>query len=152
MTRKEELLKELQELENKNPEEVEVSININEIKDSKKDTINDSINDDAIQNTKKPRTPKQQEAFEKARLKMMENTNKRLLEKKQKEEEERKIIEEKLVKKAIAIKKKQIKKEQILEELSDDENDNEPIQKIKEIHKHPAPETPKPPQIIYKFY
>jgi hypothetical protein len=146
MTRKEELLKELQELENKKPEEVVVinaPININE--------INDNIND-SIQNTKKPRTVKQQEAFEKARLKMMENTNKRLLEKKQKEEEERKIIEEKLVKKAIAIKKKQIKKEQILEELSDNDNDDEPIQKIKEVHKHPAPETPKPPQIIYRFY
>ena len=142
MNRKEELLKELQDLEKLETEQVEEKINP------------EDQSNEPIQAQKKPRTKKQQEAFEKARLKMLENTNKRLMEKKQKEEDEKKQMEEKVVKKAIAIKKKQLKKEQIIDELSGTDDD-EPIEKIKNklkkevVQNHPPPEAPR---VVYRFF
>lgn len=161
---KKQLLQELLDLENSNVEDVEEPI---EQKNNQPELINDTIddkdksNDITIQKAKKPRTQKQQEAFERAKAIRDANYAKRKEEKRLQEEEERKIIEEKLVKKAIAVKKKQIKKQAILDEVSDDET---PIQKVKEIavgkpkvapttpSSVPPPPTPKPNYPILKFF
>lgn len=125
LSKKERLLKELQELENDNLEEPEdLAIQRGKGDDDeveKKETITKA---------KKPRTEAQLKAFEKARENARLNAEKRKAERETKALEERKIVEEKLVKKAIALKKKQIKKAAILDEISDDETSLVEIEKI----------------------
>jgi hypothetical protein len=102
---------------------------------------------------KKPRTPKQIEALNKAKEKAKINAEMR---KKQREEEEkiRKAEEEELIiKKAISLKKKQIKRQQVLDEISDDETPLEQIKNMKQeqIKKPIQPEKPLTIFQKYKF-
>ena len=119
------ILQELLDLENENVEGLEETPIL-----CSKETDSEPDNPDSITRAKKSRTPKQLEAFEKAKAIRDANTLKRKEEAKLIAEQERKMIEEKLVKKAISIKKKQIKKQSIIDEMSDDDT---PIEKIKEI-------------------
>ena len=133
ISRKEQLLKELQDLEDLNTEETEEDNGVvyrdplehmdEPLQADKKDTKK------AVKE-KKPRTAKQIEAFEKAR----QTREKNALARKQMRDEEaiaiRKEVEEKLVKKAIAVKKKQIKQQAVLDEISDDETPLEEVEKI----------------------
>jgi hypothetical protein len=161
---KKQLLQELLDLENSNIEEVEKPNETPEVIDetiNDKDNLEQNENTETIQKSKKPRTKKQMEAFERAKAIRDANFEKRKEEKRLKEEEERKIIEEKLVKKAISVKKKQIKKQAVLDEISDDET---PIQKVKEIvsqskknanKEQPIAQQPVPPKPDYptlKFF
>ena len=110
LNRKEQLLKELQDLEETNTEGTEEDNGV---------VYRDPLeNEDAVQaekkevKEKKPRTAKQIEAFEKAR----QTREKNALARKQSRDDEaiaiRKDVEDKLVKKAIAVKKKQIKQQE----------------------------------------
>ena len=133
ISRKEQLLKELQDLEDLNTEETEEDNGVvyrdplehmdEPLQADKKDTKK------AVKE-KKPRTAKQIEAFEKAR----QTREKNALARKQMRDEEaiaiRKEVEDKLVKKAISVKKKQIKQQAILDEISDDETPLEEVEKI----------------------
>ena len=133
ISRKEQLLQELQDLEKTDMEETEEDNGVvyrdplehmdEPIQADKKDTKK------AVKE-KKPRTAKQIEAFEKAR----QTREKNALARKQMRDEEaiaiRKEVEEKLVKKAIAVKKKQIKQQAVLDEISDDETPLEEVEKI----------------------
>jgi hypothetical protein len=101
---------------------------------------------------KKPRTPAQMEAFNKAKEKAKINAEER---KKQREIEEakRKAEEEALiVKKAIAIKKKEVKRKAVLEQVPDDDTPLEQIKQITKANTKPV-EPPKPKTIFerYKF-
>ena len=78
--------------------------------------------------------------MEKGRLIKAENDKKKREEAERIALEEKKLKEEKLIKKAIAVKKKQLKKQAILDEISDDDDDT-PIQKIKEMVSKSKPVT-----------
>ena len=143
-----EILQELLDLENEKVEEVE-------------EVMQPKVNEEAVKTdsveavkTKKARTPKQLEAFERAKAIRDANAKKRKEEAEMKAEQERKIIEDKLVKKAIALKKKQIKKQEILDSISDDDTPLEVIKKSIESGKPKvSPETPSLPTMpIIKFY
>tara|TARA_R110000850_G_scaffold173445_1_gene299080 strand:- start:871 stop:1365 length:495 start_codon:yes stop_codon:yes gene_type:complete len=159
ISRKEQLLKELQDLEETKTEDVEEG------------RVPDPLeNEDAVQadknevKEKKPRTAKQVEAFQKAR----ESRERNALARKQSRDEEaiaiRKDVEDKLVKKAIAVKKKQIKQQAILDEISDDDTPLEEVEKIatrsvtktrlkREIAKDfPAPPPPAQEPVTPKYY
>ena len=129
ISRKEQLLQELQDLEEPNTEglEEEKDEPIQAVKGTEVEVKGDTKKP---VKEKKPRTAKQIEAFEKARLTREKNA----LARKQMRDEEaiaiRKEVEDKLVKKAIAVKKKQIKQEAILDEISDDETPLEEVEKI----------------------
>lgn len=152
--RKAKLLQELQDLENENIETLEkptsepISEPAPEI-----DTV------EAVK-TKRPRTEKQREAFEKALAIKEANALARKMEREKKEEEERKIIEEKLVKKAIALKKKQIKKQAVLDAISDDDTPLEQCKKPIVASEVASKKTevvipqlpPQPPAPIIRFY
>ena len=129
ITRKEQLLQELKDLEETNTEGIEeekdeplqaVKGTEVEVKGETKKAVKE----------KKPRTAKQIEAFEKAR----QTREKNALARKQMRDEEaiaiRKEVEDKLVKKAIAVKKKQIKQQAVLDEISDDDTPLEEVEKI----------------------
>lgn len=167
ISRKEQLLKELQDLEETITEETEEDNGViykdplehmdEPLQADKKDTKK------AVKE-KKPRTAKQIEAFEKAR----QTREKNALARKQMRDEEaiaiRKQVEDKLVKKAIAVKKKQIKQQAILDEISDDETPLEEVEKIatrsvtktrlkREVSKDfPAPPPPAQEPVTPKYY
>jgi len=127
ISRKEKLLKELQDLENEKPEQVE------DLGIQRTETDNEDDEDDepqTITRAKKPRTEAQMKAFEKAKEKARINAEARKAEREAKAQEERKEIEEKLVKKAIALKKKQIKQQAILDNIEDDDTPLPEIDKI----------------------
>lgn len=127
-SRREILLKELQELEDAKPEEAE-DLGVQRDKDvvEKVEAVEKV---ETITRAKKPRTEAQLKVFERARETAKANAEKRKAERDAKAEEERKVVEEKLVKKAISVKKKQIKQQAILDEISDDETDMVEIEKI----------------------
>tara|TARA_R110000823_G_scaffold130192_1_gene258444 strand:- start:31 stop:549 length:519 start_codon:yes stop_codon:yes gene_type:complete len=167
ISRKEQLLKELQDLEDLNTEGTEEDNGVTykdplehidePIQADKKDTKKEV-------KEKKPRTAKQIEAFEKAR----ETREKNALARKQSRDEEaiaiRKQVEDKLVKKAIAVKKKQIKQQAVLDEISDDDTPLEEVEKIatrsvaktrlkREVAKDfPAPPPPAQEPVTPKYY
>ena len=144
------ILQELLDLENEKVEDVEEQVPAPTSKQEViKETIDADKNDGPITKDKKPRTQKQLEAFEKAKTIRDANAAKRKEEARIKEEEERKILEEKVVKKAIAIKKKQIKKQAALDDIEDD---NTPIQKIKEIAHQPLTKVEPKPKPIINFF
>lgn len=143
--RKAKLLQELQDLESQEIEKIEEPPASNEKIISENDAV------EAVK-VKKPRTPKQLEAFNKALAIRDANTLARKAEQEKKKEEERKALEEKLVKKAIAVKKKQIKKQQMLDEISDEDT---PLQQEKKPNPianlaKPLPEKPTGP--VIRFY
>lgn len=95
--------------------------------------------------SKRVRTQKQIDAFNKCLAIKQANAKKRMDEAKRLAEEERKALEEKVVKKAISIKKKQIKKQVALDEISDDDEPIEAIrEKVKKAAAAPVPPKPKP--------
>jgi len=167
ISRKEQLLKELQDLEDLNTEETEEDNGVvykdplehidEPLQADKKDTKKEV-------KEKKPRTAKQIEAFEKAR----ETREKNALARKEMRDEEaiaiRKQVEDKLVKKAIAVKKKQIKQQAVLDEISDDDTPLEEVEKIatrsvtktrlkREVTKEfPAPPPPAQEPVTPKYY
>ncbi len=153
LNRKEQLLKELRDLENEKPEEVE---DLGKSDAEKTDDEDDEPQ--SITRAKKPRTEAQMKAFEKAKEKARLNAEKRKAEREAKAKEEQKAIEEKLVKKAISLKKKQIKQQAILDQIEDDDTPLPEIEKIvKELpakfkrsvkQELPIPET-KPKYIFY---
>lgn len=103
---------------------------------------------DAVKPSKKTRSEKQMEVFNKAREKMLTNSKERKEKRALEKEAKQKEIEKRIVEKAIAIKKREIKRNAILEQISDDDS---PLEEIKEIAKKikPKPErqisTPPPP-------
>ena len=119
-TRKEELLKELQELETLEAEDPvkKLEKEVNSI--SEQDMIDYAHK--TVQAPKKPRTQKQIEAFNKACETRKVNEAKRKEERIIKELEEKKILEEKLVQQAIAVKKRQIKKAELIDQIAADSN------------------------------
>ena len=155
-SRKEQLLKELQDLENDNLESSE-DLGIQRSKDAvEEEHIIEPPK--TVLRVKKERTPAQVKAFETARETRRINAEKRKDERDLLAQQERKLVEEKLVKKAISVKKKQIKQQAVLDEISDDDTDMVEIQKIvkklppkktvvKEIEL-PTPKAPAP----YLFY
>ena len=94
---KKQLLQELLDLETSDVEEVEDIGGAPPVKPRLVDEITETIdgkeNDERIQKAKKPRSQKQQEAFERAKAIRDANTQKRKEEKRLQEEEERKMIE-----------------------------------------------------------
>lgn len=176
-SRKEQLLKELQDLEDLNTEAIEETEEDNEgcnvvYKDplGGHSVIDLHEEQEPLQadkkatKEKKPRTKKQIEAFEKAR----ETRERNALARKQMRDEEARIqqkeVEDKLVKKAIALKKKQIKQQAILDSISDDETPLEEVEKIatrsvtktrlkREVTKDfPAPPPPAEEPVRPKYY
>lgn len=133
-SRKEQLLKELQDLDNEKVEDVE-DLGIQRRKDAVEE---EAIEDEPkpVLRVKKPRTEAQIKAFEKAKETARLNAEKRKTERDLVAQQEQKVVEEKLVKKAIAVKKKQIKKQAILDEIEDDDTPLEEIEKI--VKKLPA--------------
>ena len=154
-SRKEELLKELRDLETEKVEEPE------DLGIQRTETDNEDEEDDepqTITRAKKPRTEAQMKAFEKAKEKARINAEKRKEEREAKAKEEQKIIEEKLVKKAIALKKKQIKEQAILDKIPDDDTPLPEIQKIvkelpakfkKSVKQDLPTQIPNPPKYIF---
>jgi len=96
---------------------------------------------------KRERTQKQIEAFNRCIETKKKKAAERAEAARQLVELEKKALEEKVVKKAISIKKKQIKKQSALDDISDDD---EPIEKVKQMAKTIKPTAAKP-QIIYRF-
>lgn len=95
---------------------------------------------EALKALPKPKKPASEIQLQ--NLKKGQEIRAKLIEEKKKQEEllelkRKQDLEEKIVKKAINIKKKQIKEEAILEAISDDDNDF-PIEKVKEIAKKTA--------------
>jgi hypothetical protein len=170
LSRKEQLLKELQDLEDLNTEETEGlgeedNEGCNVVYKDPLEHIDEPLQaDKKATKEKKPRTKKQIEAFEKAR----ETRERNALARKQMRDEEAKIqqkeVEDKLVKKAIALKKKQIKQQAILDSISDDETPLEEVEKIatrsvtktrlkREVTKDfPAPPPPAEEPVTPKYY
>ena len=150
--RKVRLLKELQDLEMDNIEDLEDSSILRGKGDDETKEPDETIT--AVKpKQKKPRTEAQMKTFEKARATAALNAETRKAERDVRAEEERKLMEEKIVKKAISLKKKQIKQQAVLDEISDDDT---PIEKIKEIvkklpHKTKIEEPKKEPP-KYRFY
>lgn len=158
ISRKEQLLKELQDLEETNTEGME------EYKDPLEHEDDPLQADKKEVKEKKPRTAKQVEAFEKARQTRERNA----LARKQSRDEEaiaiRKQVEDKLVRKAIAVKKKQIKQQAVLDDISDDDTPLEEVEKIatrsvtrtklkREVTKDfPAPPPPAQEPVTPKYY
>lgn len=122
---KKELLRQLLDLEDDN-------VGDNGKTDENTELNAESINDkeETITKPKKQLTEKQLEALKKGQATRDANIKKRKEEAQRIADEEKKKLEEKIVKKAISIKKKQIKKQSALDEIEDDET---PIQKIKEL-------------------
>lgn len=143
-SRKEELLKELQDLETLESEEP-VNTPPAEVKSITEEDVTNNANE-KVQAPKKPRTQKQQEAFQKAIETRKANEAKRKAEREAKEAEEKRILEEKLVKKAIEVKKRQLKKEKIIEQIAEEPK---AVQKEKAV---PIPKEPEKPKLIFKFY
>jgi len=139
---RQELLRQLQELENGNVEDLVEPDETPAAPDISTPNTNDSITA-----AKKPRTDKQREAFEKAKAIRDANYAKRKSEAEHKAEQERKILEEKLVKKAIAVKKKQIKQQKILDEIPSD--DDAPVQKTKVNPVNPVVSAKPPVKITF---
>lgn len=149
---RQQLLRQLQELENENVEDLEETPQPDAVPSELPPTPTETI-DALVQAPKKPRTPKQLEAFEKAKAIRDANYAKRKEEAQRKAEEERKLLEEKLVKKAIAVKKKQIKQQKILDEIPSD--DDAPVQKVKTeaVKKvNPSPVIPPKPAVKITFF
>ena len=152
---RQELLRQLQELENENVEDLEEPTPPDAVINNPPPTPNDSI-DGLVQAPRKPRTAKQIEAFEKAKAIRDANYAKRKEEAQIKAEMERKILEEKLVKKAIAVKKKQIKQQKILDDIPSD--DDVPVQKtkisdpVKKITPSPVVPLKVPPPPKFAFF
>jgi hypothetical protein len=156
-SRKEQLLKELQDLENAKPEEPE-DLAIQKDRDAAEDDEPDQP-PDTIVKAKKPRSEAQMKAFERAKETARINAEKRKAERDTKAKEEQKAIEDKLVKKAIALKKKQIKQQAVLDEIEDDDTPLPEIEKI--VKQVPAKfkkavsvpmEQPKPEPPKYIFF
>ena len=107
---------------------------------------------DAIQKTKKPRTQKQIEAFEKVRKIRDEKRAERKEVKEKAEIEYKQQKEAKIVKKALSIKKKQILADADLDDVS--EEDDIPIEVVKKImKKFPKKSTqPKQEQVAQPVY
>ncbi len=154
ISRKEELLKQLQDLENEKPEEVEDL----GIQKTNADTDGEDDEPDTITRAKKPRTEAQMKAFEKAKEKARINAENRKAEREAKAKQEQKEIEEKLVKKAIALKKKQIKQQAILDNIEDDDTPLPEIEKIvkelpakfkKSVKQDLPTQIPNPPKYIF---
>lgn len=97
---------------------------------------------------RKERTQKQIEAFNRCIETKKKKAAERAAEAKRLAEYDKKALEEKVIKKAISIKKKQIKKQSALDEISDD--DDTPIEKVKEVAKPIKPVAAKP-TIVYRF-
>lgn len=136
LTRKEQLLLQLQELENENLEDI---ANPDDVNDSPEPVKTETITaPKKRQGNTKPRTEKQMEAFQRAIMVREENRKARDQERKRIEEEQKKILHEKMVKKAISLKKKEIKKQAILDEISDDDT---PIEKVKKVAEKVASRT-----------
>ena len=135
------LKKELEELNEHPPPE--------EIKEPIKEILKDDSDDEIIEIQKKParpRTAKQQEQFKKVVEAKMKNASERKAKAELKAVEDKQELEDKLVKKAIAVKKKQIQKQKIIDDISEEEDDDKVIQKMKPVKK-PI----KPIVIIRKF-
>ena len=107
---------------------------------------------DAIQKTKKPRTQKQIEAFERVRKIRDEKRAERKEVKEKAEIEYKQQKEAKIVKKALSIKKKQILADADLDDVS--EEDDIPIEVVKKImKKFPKKSTqPKQEQVAQPVY
>ena len=107
---------------------------------------------EAIQKTKKPRTQKQIEAFEKVRKIRDEKRAERKEVKVRADTEYKEQKEAKIVKKAISIKKKQILADADLDDVS--EEDDIPIEVVKKImKKYPKKSTqPKQEQVAQPIY
>jgi len=146
-------LQELQDLENLEVEAVEEPKPLQKLKIKKgeKPVTEDAVkNDEPIVKPKKERTAKQLEAFEKARQKMLVNTEQRKAQKALEDVQLKKELEEKIVQKAIAIKKKQIKKKAVLDIVSDDET---PIEEVKKLAMKVKPAVMElPPKTIFDKY
>ena len=85
---------------------------------------------------KKPRSPAQIKAFEKARAKREENRIARKKLKEQEQEQKKKEMENKIVKTAVRVKKRQAIKEKLIEEVISSDSDEEPeIQAVKKYMK-----------------
>ncbi len=147
-------LQDLEGLEVEKVEEPQKPLQKPKIKKGEKPITEDAAQEDVpLTKTKRPRSEKQKEAFNKAREKMLLNLKSR----KEKEAEDaaikKKEIEEKIVKKAIAIKKREIKQKAILEEISDDETPIEVVKKIaKKIVQKTQPVEPEKPKTIFEKY
>ena len=83
----------------------------------------------------RPRTAKQQEQFKKVVEAKMKNASERKAKAELKAVEDKQELEDKLVKKAIAVKKKQIQKQKIIDDISEEEEDDKVIQKMKPMKK-----------------
>lgn len=143
ISRREQLLKELQELEDAKPEDLGVQ--------KGKETDDEEEEEEqpkTIPKAKKPRTEAQMKAFDKAKETARLNAEKRKAEREAVAQAERKAMEEKLVKKAIALKKKQIKEQAILDEIEDDDTPLPEIEKIVKAKKVRQPVKELPAQNI----
>jgi hypothetical protein len=135
---KKELLRQLLDLEDDNLGNNCPPLGKVESKNENENSNDESINDVAngtgggseITKPKKQLTEKQLEALKKGQATRDANIKKRKDEAMLIAAEEKKKLEEKIVRKAISIKKQQIKKQSALDEIEDDQT---PIQKIKEI-------------------
>lgn len=128
ISRREQLLKELQDLEDaksEEPEDLEIEIS----KDAAVKKM-EKVEVQPVTKQKKPRSEAQLKVFERAKETARINAEKRKAEREVAAEQERKLLEEKLVKKAISVKKKQIKAQAVLDEISDDDTDMVEIEKI----------------------
>ena len=126
----ERLKKELEELNDHPPPE--------EIKEQMKEILKDDSDDEIIEIQKKParpRTAKQQEQFKKVVEAKMKNASERKAKAELKAIEDKQELEDKLVNKAIAVKKKQIQKQKIIDDISEEEEDDKVIQKMKPVKK-----------------
>lgn len=126
----ERLKKELDELNGPPPPE--------EFKEPIKEILKDDSDDEVIEIQKKPtrpRTAKQQEQFKKVVEAKMKNASERKARAELKAIEDKHELEDKLVKKAIAVKKKQIQKQKIIDDISEEEEDDKVIQKMKPVKK-----------------
>lgn len=136
LTKREQLMLQLQELENEDLEDI--------ANPDGAEVLPEQVKTETItapkkrQGNTKPRTEKQMEAFQRAIMVREENRKAREEERKRIEEEQKKILHEKMVKKAISLKKKEIKKQAILDEISDDDT---PIEKVKKVAEKVASRT-----------
>lgn len=177
------ILQELLDLENEKVETLEeveekhaVNTNIMNTNPKTIHAVNSKVNDDdltqhinenreistSVEKVKKPRTPKQLEAFEKAKAIRDANALKRKEEAQRKAEEMRKKDEEKIIKKAIALKKKQLKQREIIDSISSDSDGDTPppkptkpvpLEKSRETKVSPTtPSLPAKPQIKISFF
>ena len=159
-SRKETLLKELQELEDSDTvgveEEVETPIQRDKTQvDDSDDTVDAVEVAEPIQKVKKPRTEKQIAAFAKAKVVRDNNTLARKAVRETSAAADKKVLEAKLVKKAIAVKKRQIKQQAVLDSVDDESVDETvhesgdggsrgvPVDKIDVADYDAPPETPK---------